>query len=317
LLLRNGEQIWRLWVDAKLWPRLFPSAADAMVDTSRISYEAQVHKDRRREVLAGMTAIMGILQRSDLLHPLPRPNLSPLSPQDVDDHFTLISDGEAVAALGDGRQWEHLTYYEYRKWLQSQLTAGLRVMVRRDAFESGREGWDNICRRVQVYRRSFTPYQPAEKVYTLEALEHKTYYGATWQIRVLEGGRRWPFAVYESEIFPLDLMDWRVVESVIRNSILHENPLDERDLQLLWSYYKVLRAEAAREAPFIDLVLVQAGLDESQRPRVERLLRWWKLKTQAHRSLTKRDEALALRMVLQALKRGADWQPQDEPGDLT
>lgn len=70
-----------------------------------------------------------------------------------------------------------------------------------------------------------------------------------------------------------------------------------------------------RERPFVALVLQQqtsvAAPTETDLARVERLVRWWKMKTKENRDIDG-DSAKALRMIVRAFDAGEDYDNDPE-----
>ena len=114
------------------------------------------------------------------------------------------------------------------------------------------------------------------------------------------------------ESVPIDFISPRVLEHLIRDRGQREEY--GRFFKLAHRVFRLAHAQEQREAPFINLVLTQAGADPTDpaaQARCRRLVRWWKLKTKEHRELGT-DEAKALRMVLAAFKRGDDVENDPE-----
>ncbi len=164
LLIRNGENLYRLWIDLNVWPRLFPSEADTTTsdrDGLFGRHEDLEKQERVKQQVAGLIALSGLLQRSDLFQPLPHPAMNPLNPVHVDEYFTLVRDDEERLLLGDGNALAHLSWHDvyrsvpsqrghgafadrelvragYQSWLRAQLDVGVRVMLLRRSSGDGK-----------------------------------------------------------------------------------------------------------------------------------------------------------------------------------
>lgn len=337
LLIRNGERLYRVWIDVQLWPRLFSSEQDVQAienpDEGRWeSYESRDARERVKQQVAGLIALQGILERSKLLHPLPRPDLNVFNVTHA-DHFLIVRDGEGQRQIGDNAYsrltWGpvrrtlpdggHETVHDgYQGWLRSQLAVGVRVLF---LGSKGYEGADKMANRVGI--KSVTCPPARDTVYTLDKLYERHWYSYTFSFMYLpkddvytrgsdgwveerDRKRRVRYRCYNEEVVPIDFLSWRVLHHLLLDRSQREHYQD-----FFWiavRYYKLAKAEALRERPFIDLVLRQTGADledEAERARCERLLRWWKIKTQEHRTLGT-DEAKALRMIKAAFLRGED-----------
>jgi len=323
LLVRNGEQLYRLWVDVRIWPRLVPRAEDLEAQSpwsdGRItSSDERRAEDHRKQVAAGFVAITGMLQRSTLLHPLPRADINAFNPKHVEDYFRIVYDDDGHNLLGDGRRHEHLTWKGYRAWLKKQIAVGQRVLwvgVLRDAYE----------RVSPMQERTGNPHaaRPGRGPHVIAQKVEKSYHGYDWNFLYLprddvwvpdDDGwmtrqrrqRRIRFGCYNDELIPLDFLSWRVLEHLIRDRGQRQEY--GQFFRVAFDYWKMSRDEAALERPFIDLVLQRAGVDladERERARCERITRWWKLKVKMTRTIGS-DDAKALRMVEKAFLRGDD-----------
>lgn len=315
VLVRNGENLHRLWVDVKLWPRFFAAESDVAPKVES-SWDERNREARLKQFAAGLVMVAGILQRSDLLHPLPRPDLNPFDGRDVDAHFLLVRDDEGQRSLGDGRAHEHLTWPAYRAWLREQVTEGARVLW---TGKPERAEKDALNYRTHRHDRSAPRSWPRnDEVFTLDRWEggQGTFlYLPSDQVwkhdeegypDEVDRTRRIRFEAYADELLPVDAVSWRVLEHLLRDRSQREDYGDFFALAFHW--WKASRAEAERERPFVDLVLSGAGVDladEAERARAERLLRWWKRKVKVNRTLAT-DEAKALRMIGEAFRRGDD-----------
>lgn len=329
LLVRNGENLYRLWIDVRLWPRLVPRADDleaksSFEDRSPASWDYERAEQKRKQVGAGLLAITGLLQRSTLLHPLPRADINAFNPLHVDEFFTIVYDDEGHNLLGDGRAHENLTWDSYHKWLKAQTDVGSRVIFR-VPYQGSREDREIENRtngRARVWPQNNAVYTIEEKLekhwshyeFKFKFLPGTTVYrrGEDGWVDEFERTRRVSFYCYRDEVVPLDCLSWRVLEHLIRDRGQREHY--GRFFRLAFDFWEFAKAEAALERPFIDLVLTRAGVDlgnDVERARCERLTRWWKLKVKMTRTIST-DEAKALRMIEAAFKRGDDHENDPE-----
>lgn len=326
LLVRNGESLYRLWVDVNMWPRLFSSAKDfepavgRWADgreriASRINQEE--FEKKQKKFFAGLLVIQGLIERSTLFHPLPFAGLSVVRPEHQ-SYFNLVRDGEEHLMLVDAtNKLAHLTWRVYEKWLRSQLEPGVRVLYTGPQWFGGRSDYDTMESRTGVNSVSRAPSR--KEVYTLvpKGTGHRAPYRGDYQFKYLpkdEVGswydpqkrqKRVRWGAFSNELVPIDFISWRVLEYLLKDRNSRHEYGEFFGTAFHW--WKQFKEESERERPFVDLVLVQAGADptEENRARCERLVRWWKLKTKEHRTLGT-DEAKALRMIVKAFKRGDD-----------
>lgn len=351
LLVRNGERLFRLWIDVNLFPRLFASAKDAEIaGSAEWRSDRERAQERMKHQVAGLVAVQGLIERSELLHPLP-PDLNVFDPACA-DRFALIRDDEEHKALADDTdELAHVTWHDvtamrevprdpafgggterrsvvvrkgYKRWLQEQIAAGIRVFYVGTRW--GGKG-DTLEGRTGV--RTVGSWPRHGEVYVLDEYdaEHKGW-GRPGSFLYLPGDEVWKrdedgwavpvkrekrvrFRCYNSEVFPIDFVSWRVLEHLIRDRGQREHYGDF--FRTAFDWWRIAKAQAERERPFVDLVLRRVGADlddDAARARVERLVRWWKLKVKEHRTIDA-DDAKALRMIEQAWQRGEDW--TDDP----
>lgn len=324
LLVRNGENLYRLWIDVKLWPRLFPNLGDYEAMEAERSWDRDAAKDKMKSYMAGLLAIQGLLDRSDLLHPLPQPKVNVHTDHDC---FEFVRNGEEHTMLVDGTNpLAHLSWDTYRKWLHQQVSEGVRVMwVGRPSYSND----DRLYHRTGI--KTLGTWPDHGEIFILDEwrADHKSHWGHPGSFLYLPNERVWGrdewgydthkprqkrvrFGVYGDEIIPVDFMSWRVLEHLLHDR--NARPSYGQFFKPAFHWWKDMKEQSEREKPFIDLVLSRCGAsldDDAARARCERLVRWWKLKTKTHRTLGD-DEAKALRMIEKAFKRGDDHENDPE-----
>ena len=322
LLVKNGENLYRLWVDVQLFPRFFASVEDYDDLTRKHdwSHDERKAKDRMKTYFAGLLVVQGLVERSDLFHPLSRSGISVFDAVDVGNHFQLVRDDEGLRQLADPDDpLAHVTWKSYEKWLQSKIDNGVHVMWAREGYDSE----DTLKSRTDI--GSIYTWPSKHETYVVSKKDDRAHYGATHSFLYLPDEviyRPWPeedtprtkrvrFDCYESEIVPIDFVSARVHEHLISDP--NQRVRYGYFATDAWRWYKLLAQQRIVEKPFIDLVLKESGFlqtNEPQRARAERLLRWWKMKTKTHRDLGE-DEPKALRMVVRAMRKGEDL--HDDP----
>ena len=126
--------------------------------------------------------------------------------------------------------------------------------------------------------------------------------------------RRVRFGAYFDEVIPLDFVSWRVLLHMVSDRGQREHYASSFPIIAEWT--RIARREAEADRPFVDRVLQRLGVNpalpeaEEKRARVERLCRWWRLKTKTHRTIGE-DDAKALRMIEAAARRNDD--SDDDP----
>lgn len=305
LLLRNGECLYRLWVDVDLWPRLFPSGADATAAHGGEDEWWSTKTDAQRRMkqqVAGLIALQGILERSTLLHPTP-PGINVFDPTQEGEHFSLVRDGETVTALTDDAntyarvRWRSVTVqvdrpdkgpgcYDivisemgYQDWLKEQLTVGTRV------FYTGRRwgGKDNSLEertghsRCEVWPDHGTPYTITGRSPRFYTGDLEFYYLPSDTVFVPN-----PDSEYRGDgelrarkrRLPFRCYCDEVVPIDFLSWRVLEHLLRDRAqradygdfFRIAFDWWKLAKTEAERERPFIDLVLHRCGAPIEEGP---------------------------------------------------
>ncbi len=136
LLIRNGDCLYRIYTDKiVILDRLFPrkqELQELLKETDKIkkesgSYGEEKAQDKvdnlfysykRRAIL-----MQGLIDRTDILHPLPIEGLSMFNLEGSEDYIKFIYDDEA--ALTDGR----LPFKEWQKVINEEIKPGSRIVI--------------------------------------------------------------------------------------------------------------------------------------------------------------------------------------------
>ena len=335
LLVRNGDNVYRLWIDTVIWPRFFPRKDEFDLGERNRKSSRSIpleSKDLKHEVesyLRGLVVLQGMLDRSTLFHPLPDGvKISVFDSKHAETYLQLIRDDEpALVADTSIMSWR-----EYKKWLTAQVRAGARSLYIGNT--SGRE-YDKLYGRTGF--NSVSGWPNPEELHVVDEMHTPSGWDAdlsflynpgdeVWESDDGWGGRKYDlherktrvrFQAYSSEMVPIDALSIRYLDYLVTDRSQREHYADSFLMLRRWK--RVREAEEAREAPFVDLVLQRAGVDPrdpanaEEAHRCRRLVRWWKLKTKVGRTL-EADEPKALRMVLAAFKRGQDYDGDPEKG---
>ena len=335
LLIRNGENVYRLWVDTVIWPRFFPRRDE--LDLAKRKEKDRWHevdekkiREEMQHYMCGLVVLQGLLDRSTLFQPLPNNGkINVFDPDHAERYLRLIRDDESALVADTSI----LSWREYQEWLKTQLRVGARILYCGDRYGSGD---DKLKYRTGI--NSVSGWPMSDEVYVVDAdCEKGSWRGDwfeflynpyddiyekvdKWGSRVYdphERQKRVRFRAYEGEIVPIDAISTRYLDYLINDRSQRENYTSS--FMMLRHWKRIRDAEEAHEAPFVDLVLSQAGLDSrdpantAELQRCRRLVRWWKLKTKVGRTL-EADEPKALRMVLAAFKRDQDYDGDPELG---
>lgn len=179
ILIRNGDRICRIWADIIIHPRLFPQrnefqelmeiASGRIKETKegRSIFESDKKKadDEVFRYRQQMIMMQGMIDRTELFHPLPSDFEIKLSKEETFEkgYVRFIYDDEI--ALPDGR----LSFDQWRSELNSTIHEGSRIIISGkwgDRFVSSKEYFDRVIGWENKRERSFT--LPSEGVYQVE-----------------------------------------------------------------------------------------------------------------------------------------------------
>jgi hypothetical protein len=330
LLIRNGDNLYRIWADTDIWPRMFPSAEESSpLKDWKWDSDKKEYQNKMESYLRGLIVIQGLLDRSHVFSPLPAEKINVMVPEDVEKHFFLVRDDEP--SLPDAESAHLMSWKEYQKWLQSQVRVGARVIWLR-----GRDYYDKDYMRYHVddgYTNAGMPENGEVYIIDREEKGSREYTAGPWSFLYLPSETIWVgwdedvsyrqrkkrvrWYCDDSEVVALDAISLKYVSYLVNNR--YERRDYERMLYVLLGWSDVIREEQEKETPFVELLLQQAGLNprdpgnEKEMNRARRLIRWWKLKTKETRTLGS-DEPKALRMILKEFKKGRDF--DDDPERL-
>lgn len=173
LLIRNGDCLYRIYTEnITILPRLFPrrKELEALMDSINAEnlkgYSEQERAEKadsalfeykRRAIL-----MQGLIDRSDVFHPLPAEKVNIFQLEELGDKVRFIYDDEAT--LPSGR----LSFHDWRKEINSKIAKGSRVMI------TGKYDSRDVRERIFFYVNDVnTPPSPNFGVYEVEEYEEE------------------------------------------------------------------------------------------------------------------------------------------------
>ncbi len=159
LLIRNGGNVYRIWLGDTLGRRLFPMLDEFKSDT----YRGREIEKIQMGYQGNMALIQGLLDRTDVLKPLPHYiNLN--QSETWNGLIQLVRDGESASQLSDGR----LRWPEWKKQINAAITRGTRVYF--GPGEGSRYGQGEYFNTnfTSYYSKHNCPPGPKAGVYTVE-----------------------------------------------------------------------------------------------------------------------------------------------------
>lgn len=306
LLIRNGDNLYRIWSNLNIHPRMFPTKAElkeqlqeklSFFDENRV--EGNTFSYKKHGLL-----LQGLLERTTILYPLHhKPDI--FNPDTHDKVLVFIHDDENL--LPSGR----LSWPAWQKEINKTIKIGSRILF------FGRGYWekDYLAGRVPYgYAHCSAPsaglyvavggisekekdeyqrflYLPDDHVY-------KGYHKDTYEY-LGYGPRknRIRFRYYDNEVLSYDYFDLEDVEFYLNCRTERHHYLDM--IPLLQEVRKWKLEETEREKEFVKLVM---GRNKTTEEKVWEAIQWWKLKNKWKRGVDS-DDAKALRMIERRIRR--------------
>lgn len=314
-LIRNGDNVFRIWskieVDKNLLPlrhefdHLFMQ--DGEYDWDKHSRGPKKHikpgspaymdamekaNAKNRHYMRILLFIQGLLDRTDVFHPLPGPRVNVMDHETNADHMRYIYDMEM--ALPSGK----LSFKDWQEDINSKLAKGQRVIGIFNSYTA-----EQYC-EVSKRRPSYAWGGPADDgIYPIEkAVDDGLvfYYEDDNQYRE----KRCSFTVY-----PTDRIILNFDEATVDDMRFYiESRQDRSDymfmIPVLQRAIAMKLKETDEEKPFrallIGEIMKEYKVDREQvESEVDDLIRWWKFKNRMHRALLS-DDGKALRMIVKA-----------------
>lgn len=321
LLIRNGENLYRIWADINIYPRLFPLKSelqklfDLISGQHEDSWYAKEHaQDDLFRYKQHIVLLQGLLERTQMFQPLPY-QVNLLDPRSYDEEtgfVNFIYDDEDDRLLADGR----MRFWQWHKKLNDMIERGTRIYWL--------ENWEyKIEERIDYqYRRSIYN-RPGAGVYSIEGFDKGSK--ERWYFKYNPGGDVYTydwrrghnyherknsihFYIWKDDRFVLnyDQISLEDVEFYIFSG------LDRREYATMLPTLIWIRRERKKELKW------EKGFVESLKiefPSVSenfiwKVIGWWKTKVIWKRPIMK-DDSKALRMVRAKIKKYINWYTND------
>ena len=309
-LLRNGTNLYRIWGDLIIYPRVFPGKNE--MNLLYEEYQKSTWKDRDfkkfeqalNDYKKHLIVLQGLIDRTEVFNPIKK-GINLFTPETyTDEDIRLIYDGEML--LPDGRK----TFNEWRKEINNKITRGSRIVWIRTAEHSRNDGGRYWSSRFTKYYRYF-PGAPSTGLYTVEdEVEGRGIYSESYTLKFLfslkdssyrERKNRisWLFSKDEHEVLNYDMISLEDIEFYLNSRADRPNYLDM--LPILKFLKKQRLEEIEWEKSFVKMMigelLPQVKIDiDSLEKIIWEAIDWWKYKVIWKRPITKDDEK-ALRMI--------------------
>ncbi len=331
-LIKNGENLYRVYVDIVAGKYLFPRIAD--FEDLLWTYETDKNdpehpsvrvplkpgskaymramesaEETRKDCLRVILVLQGLMDRTPIFKPMPVSQINLCDPKHCMEWLTLIYESENI--ITDGRP----TFHEWQKTINDQIDVGHRIIglfdytaeLRGRQYETGR-----------IYPRT-ADYPDSMILHTIEELEDATKYvfryqrtGETVYSPRKSDGWNYPRGhtpevrarcyVRKNDKFMIDF-DAATLEEFTYYQTHRQSRKEYKDMiPLLEVAVEIKKREECEEAPFRQLLIGQimqryGTSQDAATAKIDELIKWWKFKNRTHRALVS-DDQKALTMIV-------------------
>lgn len=327
-LIRNGENVYRVWTDNLSVGRLMFPEREKLQELFQQYQDARFDRDKEQvdTVLYNYRKVtfftQGLIDRTQVFGLMAgRLNLFNLT-EDSAKLVQFIYDGELL--LADGR----LSFNDWKNQINEKLEEGSRVLFLRPYKTYGESKvWllrERILTKTYLNEWTLKSYDlPDTGVYTLVKKSGifskkdqdvlvilysptKTVVKKTWNSYEDEAERKqrvsYLIKPYQDDLINYDQLDLADIEYYLHDRAQRQNYVSF--LPLLKRLTFMLQKDQAQEKLFMQLVVDEAWRKSALHlslEAVEKAVSWWKLKNKWKRAISQ-DDAKALRMILSYLK---------------
>jgi len=324
VLIRNGDNIYRIYGDITIGEKLFPDQSEL---EGLLNGKGEQHRrvNNKEEILEryklNMILLQGIIERT-ICFPEEMHSLSIFKTPIPEDKVRFIYDADKSKMLPAGIK----TFKEWWTSKRINIEEGARIFVSSNDMGRGRGNWSDRFLKYYEYDGSI-PSLPNTGIYLVETIKER-YSLAGEKLNPLAfkylpaGERAWSwtdkhdtdltrknrvsFLIYKDDSFlinydELTREDLKLLEFYLHTRLGREDYLS--NMPMLEELRKAKEAEIIEEDDFIKLSLIDSNLD----PEIDfnkglEAITWWKTKNKWKRSL-KADDHKAYRMITNKLTK--------------
>ncbi len=308
LLIRNGDNFWRILSPLRIPETLFPLSKIKEIDKDDSLYE--YHKKEQLEELKKLQEVyttlalqlQGVFDFTNILS-VGEEKLNLFSPNNL-DKIDYIRNAESDGLLGDG----HKDWYTFLKENRGTIEIGSRVVWyctdrwRIKQEDRGLKTWQSIPESNKIYTITkpgesyfgtkfgflYLPnddvYSPAKK--SDDDFSHKRL-------------NRITFYCYNDELINIDTIDFRDIKYYLNTRLYRKDYFEM--LSTMKIVYTVLKKEYEQETPF---VLMCKGFVDKSEEEIRDAIFKWKVRVKYHRGILSTNEDTATRNIIHYLKTG-------------
>ncbi len=308
LLIRNGDNLYRVYTSIKMGHTLFPTREQSesieKLFASSTSWDQEKGEDEQQIWIRNALLIQGLLDRTPVFYPLPERRIELAKPETFEPGgpVRMIRDGEML--LSDGS----LGYKEWMEQLNSHIQRGTRIYTPGVKWESEKDRGHRFI----VYHAWGYPPSPDPGVYTVEEVVPSSYGSSytsfrimylpsgdawSWQDGYKERTNRFSFKLSRSEVINYDEFQVEDIDRILKNRLdrVHYRTMMPTLIGLREARIKELEDEMG----FIRLLSEKYNIEESL---LINLVDWWKKKVINKRPLGE-DSDKAWRMIISKARR--------------
>lgn len=310
ILIRNGDNLYRIWVDMSIGEVFFPTRermAKILADLDEHEWDREKAENTFINFSRNAFLIQGLIDRTEIFYPLPA---QPDVRNQDDPNVIYIYDAELT--LPNGR----LPYWDWHKQLNNKIERGTRVHVAPiDWYKHGTRS-----RFLRYYNEYQEPSPPHPGLYNIDRIippddpdsNKRVKHGERLVILYNPGGmvygdwyhdwherkNRVSFCLKRNDpfVFNYDLLDLDDVEFYINSRVERQRYLDM--MPTLYGIKKHRLQEIENEKGFVKLMAQKEGVAEET---VWEAVEWWKRKVIMKRPLDN-DDKKAWRMIRSRIK---------------
>lgn len=313
LLIRNGDNLYRIWANIIIKPRLFPTQEDMddMYDEKKRKdfFGGKDIEDMVFSYRQNLLLLQGLIDRTQVFIPLPL-KINLFKPESYGEFIRFIRDDEPSLTQGE------MTFKDWKEKLNKKIERGTRIFFcgfsYNDVSSDKYSGFDcyRFPHRVEknpdsgIY--SIKKIEPkSEGNYRGETLTchykptEKVWSGGYWRGEETDRKMSVPFYVYRDDwcVLNYDLITIKDIDYFLNSRFDRGNYLEM--LPVLFGLKKRRLEEIKWERGFVDNLAVELKCDAKI---IWKCIVWWKAKVIWKRPIMS-DDSKALRMIRGRVKR--------------
>lgn len=316
VLIRNGDNLYRIYTSVMIYPHLFPSPSEMKElmesSTKDWGFEKDDAQNSLHQYKRNVLILQGLLDRTEVLRPFP-PGVNLLKPNTYGEHVRFIFDGSDL--LPSNRpEW-----HKYLKEMNHTLQRGDRVYMAEPPWGELDDGdiWRSPLHDKGWQKKGRPPLPPAGVYNIREVKKREIMYASDARIFLInykEKEERYdrrrgyvprknstPFYLHEDDswIINYEKIKLEDIEFYLNDRVNRRHYL--KMIPVLRGIKKARLEEIEWEKAFVKLIEPQI-----QHPKARDLIwdaiGWWKRKVIDKRPL-KKEDAKAVRMIRARVKR--------------